>query len=42
VFSEKENMKIKTFCPIIDALISNLNIRKEAYNKINEKFGFFF
>jgi len=41
MFSEKENMKIKTFFPIIDALISNLNKRKEAYNELNEKFGFF-
>jgi len=41
VLSEKENMKIKTFFPIIDALISNLNKRKEAYNELNEKFGFF-
>lgn len=42
MFSEKENMKIKTFFPIIDALINNLNKRKEAYNELNEKFGFFF
>lgn len=41
VFSEKENMKNKTFFPIIDGLISNLNNRKEAYNELNEKFGFF-
>jgi len=41
VFSEKENMKIKTFFPTIDAIISNLNKRKEVYNELNEKFGFF-
>jgi len=41
VFSEKENLKIKTFFPTIDALISNLNKGKEEFNELNEKFGFF-
>lgn len=41
VFTEKEKIKNQTFIPIIDALITNLNSRNEAYSKINEKFGFF-
>jgi hypothetical protein len=41
VFSEKENMKVKIFFSIINALISNLNNRKKAYNELNEKFDFF-
>ncbi|KAL4085003.1 hypothetical protein QTP88_027852 [Uroleucon formosanum] len=41
IFSNSDKMKNETFIPIIDALILQLNKRKEAYTKLYDKFGFF-
>jgi len=41
IFSNTDKMKNETFIPIMDALILQLNKRKEAYTKLCDKFGFF-
>ncbi|XP_022182219.1 zinc finger MYM-type protein 1-like [Myzus persicae] len=41
IFSNSDKMKNEAFIPIMDALILQLNKRKEAYTKLCDKFGFF-
>lgn len=41
IFSNTDKMKNENFIPIMDALILQLNKRKEAYTKLCDKFGFF-
>jgi len=41
IFSNTDKMENETFIPIMDALILQLNKRKEAYTKLCDKFGFF-
>jgi len=40
-FSSSEKFKIETYFPIIDTLITQLEIRGKSYKSINKLFGFF-
>ncbi|XP_046742929.1 zinc finger MYM-type protein 1-like [Diprion similis] len=38
---ENQKLKIEMFLPIIDSIIHNLTVRRKAYDRFNDNFGFF-
>jgi len=42
IIQQSDSFRVNTFTVILDSLLTELNKRKNAYDKVNIKFGFFF